>query len=130
MESNKTFIKNKTVYLSFTTPSTSTNIFIPFAVDRIIFRALADDGGTDAYAVLSSDLIGWETIGIVFRNDNFSNSTAQVNEYHFDSPQNINGRYNFTLKNLNGTLATIAGTESIVFICEFIRDGTNGKHSH
>jgi hypothetical protein len=130
MESNKTFIKNKTVFLSFTKASTTAEIFIPFAVDRIIFRALADDATTTKYAVLNSDLIGWETIGIVYRDSTFSNSTAQVNEYHYDSPQNINGRYNFTLKDLDGTLATIAGTESIVFICEFIRDGTNGKHSH
>jgi hypothetical protein len=130
MESNKTFIKNKTVFLSFTTASTTAEIFVPFAVDRVLFRALADDGTTASYAVLSSDLIGWETIGIVFRDATFSNSTAQVNEYHFDSPQNINGRYNFTLKNLNGTPATIGATESVVFICEFIRDGTNGKHSH
>jgi hypothetical protein len=131
MESSKKFVQNRTVFLSFASANTTAEINVPFAVDRVIFRSLADDAGTDAYGVLSSDLINWESIGVVFRNDAFSNSTAQTNEYHYFTPTKIQGRYNFTLRNLSGTPATVAGTESIVFIAEFIRDkdGSNG-HSH
>jgi len=122
MESSLKFIQNRTIFLSFTTASTSTVINIPFAVDRIIFRSLADDAATDAYGVISSDLINWESIGVVFRNDAFSNSTAQTIEYHFQTPTKIQGTYNFTIRNLDKSLATVAGTESVVFIAEFIRD--------
>lgn len=128
MESSKKFVQNKTVFLSFTSANTTAEVNVPFAVDRVIFKSLADDAATDAYGVLSSDLINWESIGVVFRNDAFSNSTAQTVEYHFQTPTKIQGRYNFTLRNLAGTPATVAGTESIVFIAEFIRDkdGSNG----
>lgn len=121
MESSLQFVQNKTIFLSFTTALTTADINIPFAVDKIVFRSLADDGATDAYGVLSSDLIAWNAIGVVFRNDAFSNSTAQTIEYHFQTPTKIQGRYSFRLQNLDGTPSTIAGTESIVFIAEFIR---------
>lgn len=116
------FIQNRTVFLSFaSSPNTSAEINIPFEVDRIIFRSLADDGATDAYGVITSDLINWNSVGVVFRNDAFSNSTAQTIEYHFQTPTKIQGRYNFRMQNLAQTDATVAVTESVVFIAEFIR---------
>lgn len=122
MESSIQFVQNKTIFLSFTSALTTADINIPFAVDKIIFRSLADDAATDAYAVLSSDLIAWGAIGVVYRNDAFSNSTAQTLEYHFQTPTKIQGRYSFRLQNLDQTNATVAGTESIVFIAEFVRN--------
>jgi hypothetical protein len=122
MESKMKFIQNRTVFLSFaSSPNTSAEINIPFEVDRIIFRSLADDGATDAYGVITSDLINWNSVGVVFRNDAFSNSTAQTIEYHFQTPTKIQGRYNFRMQNLAQTDATVAVTESVVFIAEFIR---------
>lgn len=116
------FIQNRTVFLSFaSSPNTSAEINIPFEVDRIIFRSLADDGATDAYGVITSDLINWNSVGVVFRNDAFSNSTAQTIEYHFQTPTKIQGRYNFRMQNLAQTDATVSTTESVVFIAEFIR---------
>lgn len=129
MESSRKFVQNKTIFLSFTTANTTADIYIPFAVNRIIFKSLADDGATDLYGVLSTDMIQWESVGVVYRNDAFSNSTAQTVEYHFQTPTKIQGRYTFTLRNLDRTLATIAGTESIVFIAEFIRD-KDGENAH
>jgi hypothetical protein len=122
MESKMKFIQNRTVFLSFaSSPNTSAEINIPFEVDRIIFRSLADDGATDAYGVITSDLINWNSVGVVFRNDAFSNSTAQTIEYHFQTPTKIQGRYNFRMQNLAQTDATVSTTESVVFIAEFIR---------
>lgn len=116
------FIQNRTVFLSFaSSPNSTAEINIPFDVDRIIFRSLADDGATDAYGVITSDLIGWNSIGVVFRNDAFSNSTAQTIEYHFQTPTKIQGIYNFRMQNLARTNATVSITESVVFIAEFIR---------
>jgi hypothetical protein len=122
MESKMKFIQNRTVFLSFaSSPNSTAEINIPFDVDRIIFRSLADDGATDAYGVITSDLIGWNSIGVVFRNDAFSNSTAQTIEYHFQTPTKIQGIYNFRMQNLARTNATVSITESVVFIAEFIR---------
>lgn len=126
METKINFVQNRTVFLSFTTAITTADINIPYDVDRIIFRSLADDGATDAYAVLTSDLISWNAIGVVFRNDAFANSTAQMNEYHFQVPTKIQGRYSFRLQNLDQTNCIIGGTESIVFIAEFIRGNGHG----
>lgn len=126
MESKMKFVQNRTVFLSFvSSPNTSAEINIPFEVDRIIFRSLADDGATDAYGVITSDLINWNSVGVVFRNDAFSNSTAQTIEYHFQTPTKIQGRYNFRMQNLAQTDATVAVTESVVFIAEFIRSHDN-----
>jgi hypothetical protein len=133
MESKNRYIKNKTILLNFNNVSTATSsIVIPYAVDRIIFRSLANNGNNvTAYAVLSSDLIQWEAVGIVYRDSSFSNSTAQTNEYHFQTPTNINGTYNFRLTNFAGAPLTGGANEFVAFIAEFIRDkdGVNG-HTH
>jgi len=121
MESSKKFVQNKTIVLSFVTPIFNTTINIPFAVDCVKFRAISDDGSTDSYGVLSSDLINGETVGIVYRNDLKPISPNQNVEYQFQTPTKIQGNYTFTLKNLNNTIATIGDPESIVFLAEFIR---------
>lgn len=129
MESTSKFVQNRTVFLSFNTSNVATaNINIPFAVDKIIFRSLAYDAATTEYAVLSSDLINWNGIGVVYRDSSFSNSTAQTIEYHFQTPTKINGVYKFQLTNLDGTLPVIGGAEFCVFIAEFIRDKGNGHN--
>jgi hypothetical protein len=130
MESTRKFVQNRVVFLNFTASNRATaNINIPFEVDRIVFRSLAYDSNVAEYAVLTSDLIQWNGIGVCFRDSTFSNSTAQTNEYHFQTPTKINGQYNFQLSNLDGTFPTIGGAEFAVFIAEFIRDPQNG-HSH
>lgn len=122
MESKIKFVQNRTVFLSFvSSPNTSTEINIPFEVDRIVFRSLADDGATDAYGVITSDLINWNSVGVVYRNDAFSNSVSQTIEYHFQTPTKIQGRYNFRMQNLAQTDSTVAVTENVVFIAEFFR---------
>jgi len=120
MESKTKFVQNKTIFLSFTSPNTTSDINIPFAVDKIIFKLLGSNGTTNEYGVLSSDLIQWESIGVVYRNVAIPYSSAQI-EYHFQTPTKIQGIYSFTLKNLDKDLATIGGTENIVFIAEFVR---------
>ena len=122
MESTKKFVQNKTIFLSFTTPTTSAEINIPFAVDSIKFKAMADNG-TASFGVLQSDLIQWETLGIVFRNEN-PNLTQSI-EYHFQTPTKIHGNYNFVLRNLDKSLAEVVGTENLVFVAEFTRSDKN-----
>jgi hypothetical protein len=124
MESKIKFIQNRTVLLDFNSVSTATaDINIPFTVDRIIFRSLADTGNNvQAYAILSSDLIQWESIGVLYRDSTYSNSTAQTIEYHFQVPTKISGRYNFIMKDLAGALITGGANERVVFIAEFVRD--------
>ncbi len=130
MESKLKFIQNRTVFLTFGVSSSiaTADINIPFSVDKIIFRSLAYDSNVTEYAVLSTDLIQWNSIGIVYRDATYSNSTAQTVEYHFQTPQKISGRYSFKLQNLDGTLTSPAGAEYCVFIAEFIREGTNGTN--
>lgn len=126
MESTLKFVQNRTVYLSFlTSPKATANINIPFAVDKIIFRSLAYDSNVTEYAVISSDLINWGSIGVVYRDSTYSNSTAQTIEYHFQTPTKINGQYTFQLTNLDGTTPTVAGADYCVFIAEFIRSKDN-----
>lgn len=133
MESSLKFIQNKTVFLTFTIGSSlaRAEVNIPFAVNRIIFRSLAYDGNVAEYGVLTSDLIAWNSVGLVYRDSTYSNSTAQTNEYHFQTPTKIQGVYTFRLQNLDGTEATVGGSQYCVFIAEFIRDkdGMSG-HSH
>jgi hypothetical protein len=129
MESTTRFVQNRTVFLSFNTSNQAiANINVPFAVDKIIFRSLAYDAATTEYAVLSSDLINWNGIGVIYRDSSFSNSTAQTIEYHFQIPTKINGQYKFQLTNLDGTLPTVAGAEFCVFIAEFVRDPKAGHN--
>ena len=68
MESKLKFIQNKTITLSFASSNTATaDIYIPFAIDRIVFRSLAYEAVVTQYAILKRDLIRWESIGIVYR---------------------------------------------------------------
>jgi hypothetical protein len=135
MESKLKFIQNRTIYLKFDASGLATaDISIPFAVDRIIFRSLAYKeaaGPTAAYAILDSDLIAWNSIGVIYRDDTYANSAAQANEYHFQTPTKIAGRYNFQLYDLAVPKAPPTGvTDDVcVFIAEFVRDkdGTNGS---
>jgi hypothetical protein len=137
MESKLKFIQNRTIFLKFDASGLATaDISIPFAVDRIIFRSLAYKeaaGPNAAYAILDSDLIAWNSIGVIFRDDTYANSAAQYNEYHFQTPTKIAGRYNFQLYDLTVPRAapTNVTDDVCVFIAEFIRDkdGLNG-HSH
>jgi hypothetical protein len=121
---------NKTIFLTFLngSNSTSTSIVINPLISKILFRSLSYKGAVDEYAVLQSDLIQNESIGIAFRNDAFSNSTAQVIEYHFTQPTKISGTYNFVLKNLDGTTVTLGADENCVFIAEFIYTDDNKHH--
>lgn len=123
MESKNKFIQNRTIFLSFvSSPNASAEINIPFEVDTIIFRSLAHNGATvPLYAVLSTDMIGWNAIGVLQRDSTYSFSTAQTNEYYFQTPTKIQGRYNFRMQNLTQTDATVSTTESVVFIAEFLR---------
>jgi hypothetical protein len=135
MESSKKFVQNRTIFLKFDASGLATaDINIPFAVDRVIFRSLAYKeaaGPNPAYAVLDSDLIQWNSIGVVYRDDTYANSAAQYNEYHFQTPTKIQGRFNFQLYDLTVPRAEPAGiTDDVcVFIAEFIRD-KDGKNEH
>jgi hypothetical protein len=121
---------NKTVFLAFdnTKTSSSASIVVNPLIHKIIFRSLSYNGAVDEYAVLQSDLIQGESIGIVFRNNEFSNSTAQVVEYHFTQPTKISGTYNFVLKKLDGTTVTLGANEKCVFIAEFVYDDDKIHH--
>lgn len=113
---------NKTIFLTFNNgaSSASTSIIVNPMVNKIIFRSMAYEGAVDKYAVLQSDLINGESVGVVFRNSAFSSSTAQVVEYHFTQPTKVLGTYNFVLKNLDGTTLTLGANEKCVFIAEFV----------
>ena len=130
MESSLKFIQNRTVYLTFDASGrASAEVNVPFAVDRIVFRSLAYVGGSATYAVLESDMILWNAIGVVYRDSTFSNSAAQTNEFHFQTPTKVQGRYNFQLRDLSGAVVTTANTNTCVFVAEFIRD-KDGKNGH
>lgn len=113
---------NKTIFLSFPigVNSISQYINIPHPVTRIVFRSLAFKGVVTDYAVLSSSLIQDESIGVVFRDSSFSNSTAQTIEYNFRNPVTIAGQYTFNLTKLDNTPVVSVAIENCVFIGEFI----------
>jgi hypothetical protein len=115
-------VTNKTIFLTYQAgqSSTTANVFINHPVEKIIFRSLACNSNVTEYAVLQSDMILNETIGVAYRDSSYSNSTAQTIEYHFTSPVGISGNYTFYLKNLDGTPTSPAGDEFYVFVAEFI----------
>ena len=123
MESSINFIQNRTIFLTINPGSSiaTADINIPFAVDKIVFRSLAYDSNVTEYAVLTTDLIQWNAVGIVYRDSSFSNSTAQTIEYHFQTPTKIQGRYSFKFQNLDKTEINPVGIEFCAFIAEFIR---------
>ena len=118
MESSINFIQNRTIFLTINPGSciATADINIPFAVDKIVFRSLAYDSNVTEYAVLTTDLIQWNAVGIVYRDSSFSNSTAQTIEYHFQTPTKIQGRYSFKFQNLDKTEINPVGIEFCAFI--------------
>jgi len=125
----KVITTNRTIFLTFQAGSSSTiaSINVNHPVNKILFRSLACDSNVTEYAVIQSDLINNETIGIAYRDSSYSNSTAQVIEYHFTQPTTIGGTYSFNLKNLDATATNPTGIEFYVFVAEFIGDGLEHK---
>lgn len=131
MESKLKFFQNRTIFLTLDASGrASADINIPFTVNKVIFRSLAYDDQQVApvqkYCVLNSDLIQWNSIGICYRDDTYSSSAAQANEYHFQTPTKISGRYSFQTVDLGNTPCAGCNGDKIVVIAEFIRGETSG----
>ena len=119
----KTF--NKTILLIFNNSGIATaNINIPFPIDEVKFREIAYTPLTQNanHGYIDSDLINWNSLGIVFRDDALGGLVSTQNvRYIYPITTSVNGQYSFALKDLNGFLATNGSGDQCCIICEFIQ---------
>ena len=122
MESKTRFVQDRTFYMTFTDANATADINpIPFAVDRIVFKFIACNHNNSALLALQSDLIMFNTIAI-FQTNISANVAPINNEFVFQTPQKIGGRYNFQVKNLAGNFSTAINNEQVMVVAQFIRD--------
>lgn len=122
MENKTRFVQDRTFSMTFSGSNATADINpIPFAVDRILFKFVGCNHNNSGTLILQSDLIYFNTIAIFQAND--AASIAPINnEFVFQTPQKIGGRYNFQIRNLLGNLSTAINGENITVVAQFIRD--------
>lgn len=119
--------QNKAVYMTFLSGSTATAyINVPFVVKTIHVKSIGfitstPPGVGDAlYAYVVSDLTQNTPLCIVYQDSQYPNSPFADVEYEFQTPQVINGTFNFQLINFVGSpLDATAGGDSLGMILEF-----------
>ena len=122
MENKTRFVQDRTFSMTFTDANATADINpIPFAVDRILFKFLGCNHNNSATLMLQSDLIYFNTIAI-FQANVSANVAPINNEFVFQTPQKIGGRYNFQIKDIAGALANTINGSEITVVAQFIRD--------
>lgn len=117
----------KYISLVFTaSPNATAYISIPFKVKTIHIKSAAYDAGTNGttnYIAIMSDLVMNNPIAILNQDTTYSSGSIQDIEHQMQNPLNVNGTYNFWLRNMNNTTGATsnggASTDSVGLIIEF-----------
>ena len=102
----------------------SASIYFPQTITRVSFKAIGyqPSASYNRYGYITSDLVGNQTIGLIYRNN--ATGISPFIDLDFKTPQIscINGIYNFQLYNLNGSLATQTNGDYVCVIMEFVSE--------
>lgn len=117
----------KYISLVFTaSPNATAYISIPFKVKTIHIKSAAYDAGTNGttnYIAIMSDLVMNNPIAILNQDTTYSSGSIQDIEHQMQNPLDVNGTYNFWLRNMNNTTGATsnagAATDSVGIIIEF-----------
>lgn len=123
MEAKTRFIQNKTVSMTFAQGTATADISVPFAVDKVIVQQMATDGNSSTFQNIVSDLFQWNSVGVLYCNNNAATTAQTGNTYYFQTPTKIQGRYTFQTKNMKGVASTVLNTHGVTIIFQFIREG-------
>jgi hypothetical protein len=115
----------KSIFLSFSTSSTTAYINVNFDVSHMHCRSISyQRGGTTSstpkYGVLLSDLTENEPLGIFYNDSAYSTAPGLNSIHEFQGKKKISGFYNFTMLYADGTpLSPVNTPDYIVLLLEF-----------
>ena len=117
----------KFISLTFpaSTPTTTAYISIPFKVKTIHIKSAGYKAGTNGvtnYVAIMSDLVTNNPISILNQDTTYSSGTIQDIEHQLMNPIDVNGLFNFTLLNMDGTNASttsLVNSDKVGLIIEF-----------
>jgi hypothetical protein len=99
---------------------------VPFRVKTIHIKSAAYDAGTNGttnYVTIISDLVINNPMAVLSQDTTYSSATVQDIEHQFANPLDINGTFNFTILNMDGSIGATsnagAATDKVGFIIEF-----------
>ncbi len=116
---------NKAIFLNFTgTNKSSASINVNFPVKSIHIKSASfteDTAGTNGkiYLTLISDLTNGEPTAILYSDSTYSSQQFCDVSFQPYKPFIVNGTYNFTLLNPDGSAFSPTGTEYVNLILEF-----------
>jgi hypothetical protein len=117
----------KFIPVTFTaSPNSTARISVPFRVKTIHIKSAAYDAGTNGttnYVTIISDLVVNNPICVLSQDTTYSSATVQDIEHEFANPLDINGTFNFTILNMDGSIGATsnggAATDKVGFVIEF-----------
>ena len=117
----------KFIPLTFTaSPNSTARISVPFRVKTIHIKSAgykAGTNGTTNYVTIISDLVVNNPICVLSQDTTYSSATVQDIEHEFANPLDINGTFNFTILNMDGSIGATsnngAATDKVGFVIEF-----------
>jgi hypothetical protein len=117
----------KFIPVTFTaSPNSTARISVPFRVKTIHIKSAAYDAvtnGTTNYVTIISDLVINNPMAVLSQDTTYSSATVQDIEHQFANPLDINGTFNFTILNMDGSIGATsnagAATDKVGFIIEF-----------
>jgi hypothetical protein len=123
--SNNLLITNRNINFTINSSGSGTaNINFPQKVKQITFKAVAYQAAvaSSTYGYITSDLVGWQTLGVVFRNSSAGVYPFIDIKYQIPQLNNVSGIYNFQLYNLDGSIPTSINGDLISIIAEFVSE--------
>ena len=120
----------KSIFLSFSTSSTTSYINVNFDVTHIHCRSISYQRGgvtvsTPKYGVLLSDLTDNAPLGIFYNDSAYSTAPGLYSVHEFKTPKKVSGFYNFTMLYADGTpLSPVNTPDYIVLLLEFSDDSS------
>jgi hypothetical protein len=117
----------KFIPVTFTaSPNSTARISVPFRVKTIHIKSAAYDAGTNGttnYVTIISDLVINNPMAVLSQDTTYSSATVQDIEHQFANYLDINGTFNFTILNMDGSIGATsnagAATDKVGFIIEF-----------
>ena len=118
----------KFIPLTFTaSPNTTAYISVPFRVKTIHVKSAGYVSSTlpgpTRYVIITSDLVRNNPLAMVFQDTTYSSANVQDIYHKYENPIDVNGNYNFTIINMNGSVSTTsnngAATDTAGLIIEF-----------
>jgi len=117
----------KFIPVTFTaSPNSTARISVPFRVKTIHIKSAAYDAGTNGttnYVTIISDLVVNNPMAVLSQDTTYSSATVQDIEHEFANPLDVNGTFNFTILNMDGSIGATsnagAATDKVGFVIEF-----------